>query len=108
MHILQFLYTKSDVLCDVGIELFQHDGASYVQHDLSILTSVDSNSVRPFSITASGGSTETIAIILDTSDVNLDPDGTVAMPILDFKIVIASPDIASNPVAPDNPKEIFM
>ena len=63
---------------------------------------------RPFDFTASGVTTEAVSITLQTSDVSHDPDGTIAMPVLDFKIVIASPNIASNPSMTNNPVELFL
>ena len=63
---------------------------------------------RPFDITASGGVTETVSVKIETTDASLDPDGTIAMPVLDFKILISSPDVASNPSGTNNPVELFL
>ena len=105
---VSFTFTKSDVLCDTGIEIYLHDGTSYIQHDLSILTTVNSMTTRPFDITASGGATETVSIRIETTDGSLDSDGTITMPVLDFKILISSPDIVSNPSGTNNPVELFL
>ena len=63
---------------------------------------------RPFDISTSGLATETVTVSIETNDSNIDSDGTIPMPVLDFKIVIASPDIASNPSETNNPVELFL
>ena len=103
-----FTLTKSDITCDTGVEIFLHDGASFVQHDLSIVKQIDAMTARPFDVVASGGATETMTIKINTADLSLDADGSVPMPVLQFKIRVASPDIASNPSETNNPVELFL
>ena len=57
---------------------------------------------------ASGVAIEIVTIKINTSDLSLDADGTVPVPVFQIKIKIASPDISSNPSETNNPVELFL
>ena len=60
--------------------------------------------MRPFTVAATTGvATDEVDVTVQTSDLSLDADGTVVMPVFRFQVVIASPTIASAAASGTNP-----
>ena len=100
----------NDIACAIEIQVLQDlaGAGTYTTHDGSIVTQINSIASNPLSIAATGTTAKTIVLTVDTIDLNLDSDGANLAPVINFKIVIAAPNVSLAPGDATNPIELVL